>query len=245
MQVALWKFAGDSHFGSRVFPRRMFFRRGKGYGEAVLLATILRQRGMMFLFSVRHPAFGEWNEEPMKPRLIGRPDSSEYASYQAGYVALVEGDDILSTLEQQRRDTILLLSCRDENDGNIRYAPGKWTAKEVLAHVNDCERIFAYRALRIARGDKTPLAGFEQDDYIRDGAFGRYALSDLIEDFIAVRRATVSLLRNLDETAWMRRGVANNKEITVRALAFVIAGHELHHRKILKDQYFTTTRLSA
>jgi DinB superfamily len=95
----------------------------------------------------------------------------------------------------------------------------------------------SYRALRISRSDATPLEGFEQDDYVRNGPFGRRPLSDLIEDYIAVRRATLSLFRNLDEAAWTRRGVANKNEVTVRALAYIIAGHELHHRRIIEEKY--------
>jgi hypothetical protein len=95
----------------------------------------------------------------------------------------------------------------------------------------------SYRALRISRNDVTPIEGFEQDDYVRNGPFGRVPLADLIEDYIAVRRATVSLFRNLDEAAWTRRGVAANNEVTVRALAYIIAGHELHHRRILEEKY--------
>jgi uncharacterized damage-inducible protein DinB len=169
---------------------------------------------------------------------IARPQPGEYAPYYDRYISLVQGDDILNTLDQQRRDTMLLLSCRDEEDGNFRYAPEKWSAKEVLGHVCDTERVFAYRALRIARADATPLEGFEQDDYVRNGPFTNRPLSDLVEDFIAVRRATLSLLRDLYEAAWMRRGVANKNEVTVRALAYTIAGHELHHRRILEEKYF-------
>jgi uncharacterized damage-inducible protein DinB len=169
---------------------------------------------------------------------IARPEPGEYAPYYEKYIALVAGEDILTILDQQRRQTMLLLSSRDEEDGNFRYAPGKWSAKEVLGHVCDTERIFAYRALRIARGDSTPLPGFEQDDYVRNGPFENRSLSDLVEEFIAVRRATLSLLRDLDEPAWMRRGIASNNEVTVRALAYMIAGHELHHRKILEEKYF-------
>ena len=169
---------------------------------------------------------------------VARPKPTEYAPYYEKYISLVQGEDILNTLDQQRRQTMLLLSGRDEENGNFRYAPGKWSAKEVLGHVCDSERVFAYRALRIARGDSTPLAGFEQDDYVRNGPFAKCSLSDLVEEFIAVRRATLSLLRNLDEAAWMRRGVANNSEVTVRALAYMIAGHELHHRRILEEKYF-------
>jgi hypothetical protein len=169
---------------------------------------------------------------------IARPQPGEYAPYYDRYIALVEGDEILNTLDQQRRQTMLLLSGRDEEDGNFRYAPGKWSTKEVLGHVCDSERVFAYRALRISRNDSTPMEGFEQDDYVRNGPFANLTLSDLVEEFIAVRRATISLLRNLDEAAWLRRGVANKNEVTVRALAYIIAGHELHHRRILEEKYF-------
>jgi uncharacterized damage-inducible protein DinB len=169
---------------------------------------------------------------------IARPQPDECAPYYARYISLVQGNDILSSLDQQRRQTMMLLCARNEEDGDFRYAPGKWSAKEVLGHVCDTERIFAYRALRIARGDATPLESFEQDDYVRNGPFANRLLSDLVEEFIAVRRATLSLLRNLDEPAWMCRGVASKNEVTVRALAYMIAGHELHHRKILEEKYF-------
>jgi hypothetical protein len=174
----------------------------------------------------------------ISPFIIARPQPGEYAPYYERYISLVQGEDILDTLDQQRRDTMLLLSGRDEADGDFRYAPGKWSAKEVLGHVCDTERIFAYRALRFSRADATPLAGFEQDDYVRDGPFANRPLADQVEDFIAVRRATLSLLRNLDEAAWMRRGIANKNEVSVRGLAYIIAGHELHHRAILEEKYF-------
>jgi uncharacterized damage-inducible protein DinB len=169
---------------------------------------------------------------------IARPQPGEYAPYYDRYISLVPGEDILDTLDQQRRQTMMLLCGRDDDDGDFRYAPDKWSAKEVLGHVCDTERIFAYRALRISRADTTPLEGFEQDDYVRNGPFAQRPLADLIEDFIAVRRATLSLLRNLDEAAWMLRGIANKNEVTVRALAYIIAGHELHHRGILEAKYF-------
>src|ERR1019366_2690891 len=153
------------------------------------------------------------------------------------YLSLIQGNDILAALDDQRRRMLLLLSGRTEADGDLRYAPEKWSLKEVLGHVNDTERIMSYRALRISRGDATPIEGYEQDDYVRNGPFGRSSLADLIEDYIAVRRATVSLLRNLDEAAWTRRGVANKNEVTVRALAYIIAGHELHHRRSLEEKY--------
>lgn len=166
-----------------------------------------------------------------------RPQPGEYAPYYGKYLTLVQSNDILAALEDQRRETLLLLSGRTETDGDLRYAPEKWSVKEVLGHINDTERIMSYRALRISRGDATPIEGFEQDDYVRNGPFAQRPLSDLIEDFIAVRRATVSLFRNLDQAAWTRRGTANKNEVTVRALAYIIAGHEAHHRKILEEKY--------
>ena len=172
---------------------------------------------------------------------IARPEPAEYAPYYDRYISLVQGNDILTTLESQRRQMLLLLSGRDESDGDFRYAPDKWSAKEVLGHVCDTERIFAYRALRISRGDRTPIEGFEQDDYVRNGPFAQRPLAELIEDYIAVRRATLTLLRNLDEQAWMRRGIANKNEVSVRALAYTTAGHELHHRRILEEKYFASS----
>ena len=166
-----------------------------------------------------------------------RPQPGEYAPYYEKYLSQIESNDILSTLDDQRRQMLLLLSGRTEADGDLRYAPDKWSLKEVLGHINDTERIMSYRALRISRGDATPIAGFEQDDYVRNGPFSDRSLADLIEDYIAVRRATITLFRNLDEAAFARRGVANKNDVTVRALAYIIAGHELHHRRIIEEKY--------
>jgi uncharacterized damage-inducible protein DinB len=170
---------------------------------------------------------------------VVRPEPGEYAPYYDRYISLIPGTEILATLESQRRQMMLLLSGRDEADGDFRYAPEKWSAKQVLGHVCDTERIFTYRALRIARGDRTPIEGFEQDDYVRNGPFLQLPISEIIDDYIAVRRATLTLLRNLDEPAWTRRGIANKNEVSVRALAYIIAGHELHHRRILEEKYFS------
>ncbi len=171
------------------------------------------------------------------PVSVGRPQPHEYAPYYDRYISLVPGTDILGALESQRRQMLLLLSGRDESEGNLRYAPDKWSVKELLGHVCDTERIFAYRTLRISRGDRTPIEGFEQDDYVRNGPV-RAALAEIIDDYIAVRRSTLTLLRNLDEQAWTRRGIANKNEVSVRALAYTMAGHELHHRRILEEKYF-------
>ena len=127
---------------------------------------------------------------------------------------------------------------RSERDGNFRYAPGKWTIKEVLGHITDTERIFAYRALRIARCDQTPLASFEQDDFVKNGGFAGRKLADLAQEFDIVREASILLFRSFNDAAWSRRGVASQKEVTVRALGFITAGHQIHHRLILEEQYF-------
>jgi uncharacterized damage-inducible protein DinB len=178
-------------------------------------------------------------EVAVQPTLvIDRPQAGEYAPYYERYISLIVENDILATLDRQRREMVLLLSGLSEEQGNFRYAPEKWSAKQVLGHVCDTERIFAYRALRIARGDVTPMEGFEQDDYVKNGPFARHAIAEVIEDYIAVRRATISLLRSLEEAAWSRRGIANKNEVTVRAIAYTIAGHEVHHRRILEEKYF-------
>jgi hypothetical protein len=179
------------------------------------------------------------NTTPTSPSATAslRPQPVEYTPYFDRYISLVPGNDVLAALEDQRRQTLLWLSGRAEAEGELRYLPDKWSLKEVVGHINDSERIMSYRALRISRGDQTPIEGFEQDDYVRNAPFAQRPLADWIEDYIAVRRATLSLFRNLDEAAWGRSGVANNNEVTVRALAYVIAGHELHHRKILEEKY--------
>jgi uncharacterized damage-inducible protein DinB len=175
----------------------------------------------------------------MTPKLVvpGRPEAGEYAEYYGKYIALVPGADVLGALEAQRMVMAQLLGARSEREGNFRYAPGKWTVKEVVGHVADSERIFAYRALRFARGDRTPLAGFEQDDYVKNGGFAERTLAELAEEFAEVRGATLALLGGLGERDWQKRGVANNHEVSVRALAFIIAGHDLHHRRILEEKY--------
>jgi uncharacterized damage-inducible protein DinB len=176
----------------------------------------------------------------MEPKraAAARPEPGEYAPFYETYISKVKGNNILSILEAQRLQMAQLFAAHTERDGNFRYAPDKWTVKEVLGHVTDSERIFAYRALRIARGDQTPLSGFEQDDYVRGGNFGERSLADLAEEFVLVRAANIAFFKSLQKDAWLRRGVANKNEVSVRALAFIVAGHELHHRQILEERYF-------
>jgi uncharacterized damage-inducible protein DinB len=166
-----------------------------------------------------------------------RPKTGDYATFYGKYIALVPEGEFLQILETQLRDWQRLLGDLSEAQADFRYEPGKWSIKEMLGHVSDTERIFAYRLLRIARGDQTPLAGFEQDDYVRTANSSARKRSDLLEEFTAVRRATMALVSSMDDAAWVRRGVANQKEISATALAFAIAGHERHHQLVLEERY--------
>jgi hypothetical protein len=166
-----------------------------------------------------------------------KPDPSEFLPYYGKYIDLVAGGDVLSTLATQMKETQALLHSLPASVSTYRYAPGKWSVNEVIGHLIDSERIFAGRALRFARNDATPIPGFEQDDYVRNATFDAYPVAELASELEYVRRATISFFKHLDEAAWARRGAANNAEISVRALAYIIAGHELHHREILRNRY--------
>jgi uncharacterized damage-inducible protein DinB len=166
-----------------------------------------------------------------------RPARSEYLPYYERYIALVPDGDVISTLANQMIETQTLLRALPASVATYRYAPEKWSVNELVGHMIDCERIFSERALRFARNDATPLPGFEQDDYVRGATFDAYPLADLASELEAVRQATVFLFRHMDEETWTRRGTANNAEVSVRALAYIIAGHELHHRGILSTRY--------
>ncbi len=170
---------------------------------------------------------------------IAHPESDEFDSYYQRYVSLVNDGNIISTLKNQIAETTDLLNKIDAEKADFRYAPEKWSVKELVGHVIDTERIFAYRALRIARGDQTPIEGYEQDDYIKNAEFAKCSLVDLAEELSLIRRANVLMFQNLSQTAWHRRGTANGKEISVRALAYILAGHEIYHVNILKERYLS------
>ena len=174
----------------------------------------------------------------MGPTLTAnRPEAGEFDTYYDRYISLVPSSEIEAILSRQIAETVAVISAVSEEEGAFRYAPGKWSIRQLLGHVIDTERIMAYRALRIARNDKTPIEGFEQDDYVRDGPFERCRLKNLIDEFKLVRQTTVAMLGGLQPGDWTRQGVANNNKISVRALAYIIAGHELHHRAILQHKY--------
>ncbi|MEZ5344282.1 MAG: DinB family protein [Pyrinomonadaceae bacterium] len=173
----------------------------------------------------------------MKHLEISRPEDSEYAPYYSGYVSMVAGDDIITALAGQKIETKRLLLTIPEDKGSYRYAEGKWSIKELIGHVIDTERIMAYRALRIARNDATPLSGFDQDPYIENASFDDRDLSDLAEELELIRNANILMLKGFSSDAWSRTGTASENPVSVRALAYIIAGHELHHLKILKERY--------
>jgi len=165
------------------------------------------------------------------------PEISEYQSYYKKYISLVQGDNLTDILDQQLTESLAMLCRISEAKSLRRYEAGKWSIKEVLGHLIDSERIFAYRALRFARNDHTPLSGFDQDPYVSEANFDARPWSELVGEFEHVRRSTILFFRGLKPEAEMRFGVANNAPITVRALGYVIAGHELHHLGILREKY--------
>jgi uncharacterized damage-inducible protein DinB len=168
-----------------------------------------------------------------------QPDATEYAPYYGKYISLVPAGEMVATLSRQLDNTLALLGGLSEAQADSRYAPDKWSIKEVVGHILDTERIFGHRAFRFARNDRTPLPGFEQDDYVRAANFGQRPLADLAGEFEHVRRSNLYLFRSLDDEAWLRRGVASDNEVSVRALAYIIAGHETHHMQLVQSRYLS------
>lgn len=168
---------------------------------------------------------------------ITRPEPDEYAPYYGTYINEVGGDCALTALEQQRSSTLALLSQVPETRAGFRYAPGKWSLREVIGHVADGERIFSIRLLRFARNDQTPLPSFDENLYVPEGRFEKRSLADVVGELTAVRDATLALVRSLDGETMLRRGTASGKVMSVRALAWVMAGHEAHHLKVIRERY--------
>ncbi len=169
--------------------------------------------------------------------MIQRPEKSEYNPYFERYIAAVGEKGAISAL--RGTDFLVLISGLSEQQWNYRYAPEKWSVKEVLVHIMDTERIFAYRLLRISRNDSTPLAGFEQDGYIENADVENRSVSSLLTEYKAVRAATLSLLESLDVPALSRIGTASGAGVSARSLAYMIAGHEIHHHQIINEKYLS------
>lgn len=166
-----------------------------------------------------------------------RPAENDYAPYYKNYVDKIEGDSILDYLNQQTKELQSILNSFPESKGNHTYADGKWTVKEVIGHMMDTERVFSFRAFSIARGEKQPLPGFEQDDYVKEGKFNSRNLFDLIYEYRLMRESNLLLFRNFDDEMLKKRGTASGYEVTVNALLFMIAGHTQHHIDLLKERY--------
>ena len=166
-----------------------------------------------------------------------RPAATEYASWYAGYIERVPDGDIVTALRQGGEALTSALAAIPDARGDHRYAEGKWTVRTVIGHLIDAERIFAYRALRIARGDSTPLPGFEENDYASAAGSDARSIAGLSSEMHAVRASTVRLFESFPEEAWARSGTVNNAPVTMRALAWITAGHAMHHLAVLRDRY--------
>ena len=168
---------------------------------------------------------------------MNRPETNEFAPYYNTYISLIDGDNVLPVLEAQPAEVRALFSDVPEEKGTFAYEPGKWTIKEMLSHLIDGERMFAYRILRISRGDKTPIEGFEQDGYIENSNANNRPFAELLEEFDLQRRSNMLLLNNLSDEDSRRMGNASDKAVSVRALTYIMAGHVKHHLLILRERY--------
>jgi uncharacterized damage-inducible protein DinB len=174
------------------------------------------------------------NEE-RRNMILPKPD--EYVEFYAGYMKMIPHDNIIQLLEEGRDSLQRIINSLPVEKGNYSYADGKWSIKELLGHLADAERVMSYRAMSIARGEVQSLPGFEQDDYVNAADFNKRSLSSFADELLNLRNANLALFKSFDEETLARRGKANNYEFTVRAFMFIIAGHELHHLKILKERY--------
>jgi hypothetical protein len=171
---------------------------------------------------------------------MNRPETYEFDPYYNTYISLVEGNNVLPILDAQPAELRTILSNVAEEKGAFAYAAGKWTIKEVLSHLIDGERMFAYRILRISRGDATPIEGFEQDGYIENCNANNRSFEELLEEFDLQRRSNMLMLKNLSDEAAQRTGTASGLSISVRALVYIMAGHVRHHIRILNDLYLVS-----
>lgn len=173
----------------------------------------------------------------MTTSMRGRPDAAEYAPFYHGYVSGVPDGDIVALVRESGREQANAIAAVSEERGGFRYAEGKWSIREVVGHMIDAERIFSYRLLRIARGDATPLAGFEENDYVRTAGSDARTMASLVGELAVVREATALLYESLPDDAWVRRGIASGAEVSARAIAYIVVGHAMHHLRVLRERY--------
>ena len=196
----------------------------------------MRERGEV-KFSSRHHQRRPQPEPPMPAVTNRSPQPADYPKFYAGYIAALEGAEPIAALVAQESELLGLVSGLDETAAGYRYAPGKWSIRDVLGHLADTERIMAYRLLRIARGDRTPLPGFDENQFAEAAGADRRTLAELIAEYRTVRAATLALARGLTEEALDNRGTSNEAPMTARALLYIIPGHERHHLRILRERY--------
>jgi hypothetical protein len=175
----------------------------------------------------------------MPASLRVRPEPTEYASFYSNYIALVPEGDIVTVLRDGGRELAAALGAIPESRAGFRYAEGKWSIREMVGHMIDAERIFGYRALRFARADATPLPGFEENDYVRAAGSDARTLADLAGELAVVRESSTRMFASFPDEVWTRRGTSNGKQISVRAIAYVTAGHAMHHLRILRERYLS------
>lgn len=169
--------------------------------------------------------------------IVARPAAGEYAPFYAGYITAVPEGDLIQLLETQRDDTARLLSVLDDTRARHRYAEGKWSIAEVLGHIIDAERVFTYRAMTFARADASPLPSFDENAWAVASNAGRRPMTSLLAEYKAVRDATIQLFKSFGDAEFARSGVASKNPVSVRALAYIVIGHERHHVRILRERY--------
>ena len=168
---------------------------------------------------------------------VSKPNPDEYAAYYERYISKVDTDNPIKGLAESRKKMVKLISGLSKKQLNYRYAEDKWTIREILVHVMDGERVFGYRALRFARNDQTPLPGYEENEWAPESKAAKRKIKSIMREYRAVREATIEQFSNFDEEMMMRSGTANNNGMSVRALLYVILGHEIHHMGVIKEKY--------
>ncbi len=174
--------------------------------------------------------------------MIERPGDGEYAPFYAGYISLVPEADVLDVLQRQIDDVEMHVRSVASDAETFAYAPGKWSVREVCGHMSDAERVFGYRAVCISRGEQASLPGFDEKAYVARSGFAGTRLGELVKEFTLLREANLAALRRLNAEAWAQKGTANNHPVSVRALAFIMAGHVRHHLRILTERYGAAAR---
>jgi hypothetical protein len=185
-----------------------------------------------------YPYLGDINQiNIMEQTNIDRPGTNEYAPYYETYISRVDTDNLIEALEKGEADVLTLFKNLPQEKLDYRYAEGKWSIKELIVHLMDVERIFTYRALRFSRNDQTPLAGFDDEPYIAESNASERSLQSLLDEYQALRKATIEFFRNITPEMSLRKGIANGREISVRAVGFIIPGHEGHHLGVIRERY--------